>query len=238
MYKKYYTYVILGILLLLVLSSCASSGPAMNEKLIRFHVIANSDSEADQELKLKVRDAVLKEIGPKLETSQSKEESENILKENMDLIKKTAQEEILKDGKSYPVSVALGKSIFPVKMYNDITLPPGEYDALKVVIGDGEGKNWWCVMFPPLCFIDITRGITSKETGDRLKSVLNDAEYDSILNTSPGDRKVEAVRKPIEDENKEGFDEPEEAVNKVEMKFKSIEAAKSLFDKMQGIMKR
>lgn len=238
MNKKYYAYAVISIILLVFLGSCSWRGVSMNEKLIRFHVIANSDSKSDQELKLKVRDAVLKEIGPKLESSANKEESKKILNDNLDLIKDTAIQEIIKNGKSYPVSVTLGKSLFPVKMYNDITLPPGEYDALKVVIGGGEGANWWCVMFPPLCFIDITRGITSEETGDRLKSVLNQQEYDSILNTSPIDNNVMAVKKPIEEQTSENPEMAEKQNNRPEMKFKSAEAAKSLFDKIVSVMKK
>lgn len=236
MNKKSYGYFgIFLLLLLFTLTSCSPGARSIHDKLIRFHVIANSDSTADQELKLKVRDAVLREIGPKLENAKSKEESEHILNENLNFIKSTAEKEIIRNNGNYPVSVILGKSIFPVKMYNNITLPAGQYDALKIVIGDGEGKNWWCVMFPPLCFIDITRGVTSEESENRLKTVLDTDEYDSILNSTAGDRRSGAVKKPVGVKDIEDEKESFEDTQRIEMKFKSVEAAKYLVDRIKNI---
>jgi len=230
--RKYYTYLVL-VLLITVSLACYQKVPQnINSKLIRFHVIANSDSTEDQELKLRVRDEILKEIGPKLETSKSREQSENILKENIDLIKSVALKEIKRNGSDYNVSVALGVSSFPVKMYSDIALPAGEYEALKVVIGNGEGKNWWCVMFPPLCFIDITHGITSDMTEDRLKTVLNQDEFDSILNSGSKDKLKGAVKKPIDDVESQEINGEDKQQKSVEVRFKSIEIAKSIYKKI------
>lgn len=214
----------LAVICLFFFSSCSAYKSDISDKLIRFHVIANSDSTEDQNLKLKVRDAILNAIGPELEKSGSKSESESIIKDNLSSIKSIAEKEIKKSGKSYGVDVCLGKSVFPAKMYSSIVLPAGEYDALKVTIGKGEGKNWWCVMFPPLCFIDITHGITSEETETRLKSVLDDDEYNSIL-SNEGD----ARQKPLQQGTKDETDRPE----KVEIKFKSVEIVKSLFNRIE-----
>ena len=228
MLKKLLVYTVMWLSFLLILCSC-STGTSMNDKLIRFHVIANSDSPDDQSVKLRVRDEVLKEIGSKLEYSKSKRESSDIINNNILDIKTVAQSELIKNGKDYNVAVSLVKSSFPAKMYSNITLPAGEYDALKIVLGKGDGKNWWCVMFPPLCFIDITRGVTSMDTENRLKTVLNDNQYDSIL-SSTNDKNSEAVKKPIiSDSNKEK--QPE----KIEMKFKSFEVIKYMFGKVEKL---
>ncbi|MEJ8552832.1 stage II sporulation protein R [Tepidibacter sp. Z1-5] len=151
------------------------------EKLIRFHVIANSDSQNDQELKLKVRDKIIAFLSPKLEKSKSIEETKDIITNNIKNIQKIASDEIHENNKEYAVTASLDYSNFPTKKYSNIVLPAGEYKALKVVIGDGKGKNWWCVMFPPLCFIDINHGITNDKTEKNLRKVLTKEEYKMIL---------------------------------------------------------
>ena len=151
------------------------------EKLIRFHVIANSDSQNDQELKLKVRDKIIEFLSPKLEKSKSIKETKKIITENIINIQKIASNEIKENDKEYTVTANLDYSNFPTKKYSNIVLPAGEYKALKVVIGEGKGKNWWCVMFPPLCFIDINHGITDDKTEKNLKKVLTKEEYKMIL---------------------------------------------------------
>lgn len=195
--KRIVTYIMAVLISISMLSSCAQSTDTakdISEKIIRFHVIANSDSASDQNVKLKVRDRVLKEIAPKMQKLKTKTDSEKFIKSNLGYIKKIASSELSKNGKSYGVDVTLGKSQFPVKVYSNIALPPGEYDALKIVLGKGVGKNWWCVMFPPLCFVDITHNITSKETENGLKKVLNDDEYNSIL-TKPEESESYEVTK-------------------------------------------
>lgn len=152
----------------------------LEQNLIRFHVIANSDSETDQQLKLKVRDKILEVIKPLLDKSTSVTESKQILLDNKDLIKQISEQIIAQEGKNYNVNVNLQKSNFPTKKYGDIILPAGEYESLKVVIGEGEGKNWWCVMFPPLCFVDITHGTVPEESKEELKNVLTEEEYDLV----------------------------------------------------------
>lgn len=151
------------------------------EKLIRFHVIANSDSKEDQELKLRVRDKIIAYLSPKLEKSKSIEETKTIIEKNINDIKEIASDEIKENSKSYTVSANLGYSNFPTKKYSNIVLPAGNYKALKIVIGEGKGKNWWCVMFPPLCFVDINHGITDKKTEKNLKKVLTKEEYSMVV---------------------------------------------------------
>ncbi|MGE5626801.1 MAG: stage II sporulation protein R [Solirubrobacterales bacterium] len=152
-------------------------------KVIRFHVIANSDTVQDQGLKLKIRDKILEYIGPKLKNSKSIEESRNILKENDNEIVAIAENVVKQNGYSYKVNSSLIRENFPIKTYGNITLPQGNYEAYKIVIGKGQGQNWWCVMFPPLCFIDVTKGaVAYKETEEKMKMVLNNKEFSEINN--------------------------------------------------------
>ncbi|ACV61954.1 stage II sporulation protein R [Desulfofarcimen acetoxidans DSM 771] len=124
--------------------------------LIRFHVIANSDTEADQTLKLKVRDKVVRAMTPSFSQAGNVDEARVVVKENLSLIKSVASQEIAREGKDYPVQVSLGNYMFPTKTYGNLTLEAGEYEAVRVVIGEGKGANWWCVLFPPLCFVDFS----------------------------------------------------------------------------------
>jgi stage II sporulation protein R len=125
------------------------------EELIRFHVVANSDSEEDQALKRAVRDAILEIVSPQLAASGSLEESREILlglRPEMEAIGKVVVESW---GKNYAVRSEYGDFIFPTKSYGSLILPAGEYEAVRILIGEGKGSNWWCVLFPPLCFVDI-----------------------------------------------------------------------------------
>ncbi|MTK12607.1 MAG: stage II sporulation protein R [Clostridiaceae bacterium] len=152
-------------------------------KIIRFHVIANSDSKSDQALKLKVRDKVLEYIQPKLKKSKSIEESREIIKENDKQIIDIANKTIKDNGYSYSVKTTLSNENFPIKTYGNITLPQGKYEAYRIIIGEGKGQNWWCVMFPPLCFVDITKGeVSYKETEAEMKMVLTPEEYKIVNN--------------------------------------------------------
>ena len=151
------------------------------DKLIRFHVIANSDSDKDQKLKLKVRDEVISYLQPKLENSNSIEESEKIIKNEYKTLENISKKVISKNGYNYIVKVGLEYSNFPAKQYSSVVLPAGKYKALRIIIGEGKGKNWWCVMFPPLCFIDDQNGIIDEKTDKKLKEVLTQEEYDLIM---------------------------------------------------------
>ena len=150
------------------------------DKLIRFHVLANSDSDEDQELKLKVRDEIIKYLQPMLKQSKSLEQSEQIILSESENIKNIGENIIKENGYTYEVEVKLEYNNFPAKQYSNIVLPAGEYKALRILIGEAKGKNWWCVMFPPLCFVDENNGVIDKETDEKLRSVLTKEEYNLI----------------------------------------------------------
>lgn len=166
----------------------------ISNKLIRFHVIANSDNENDQALKLQIRDRVLQYISPKLNNSKSIEESRQILNIENENILNIAKEVINENGYSYDVESTISKEYFPVKTYGNITLPQGKYEAYRIIIGSGEGQNWWCVMFPPLCFVDVTKGsIAYEETEKQMKEVLNEKEYNKVNNLVNGNQGVDLI---------------------------------------------
>ena len=121
------------------------------ESVVRLHVLANSDSDQDQALKLKVRDEVLRVTEPLLTDCGSREQAEQILTEHADEIEAAAQAVVYAQGYDYPVSVLLGKEEDPTRNYENCCFPGGTYVSLRVCIGDAEGQNWWCVLFPPLC---------------------------------------------------------------------------------------
>jgi stage II sporulation protein R len=152
-------------------------------KVIRFHVIANSDSKSDQALKLKVRDKVLQYMQPKLKNSKSIEESREIIRKNDNEIAVIARDVVKESKYNYAVKTTLSNENFPIKTYGNITLPQGKYEAYRIVIGKGEGQNWWCVMFPPLCFVDITKGqVSYKETEQDMRKILSPEEYKVVDN--------------------------------------------------------
>jgi stage II sporulation protein R len=124
---------------------------ALSEKVVRLHVLANSDAEEDQALKLEVRDAILSHAEPLLEDTADRNEAEAVLRGQLLELEETASEVIRSAGYSYPVTVELSKTDFPTREYHSFSLPAGEYLALRVLIGEAEGQNWWCVVFPPLC---------------------------------------------------------------------------------------
>lgn len=152
------------------------------EKIIRFHVIANSDSEQDQALKLEVKNAVVTYTSDLLKDSRSIDETRQILLEAKKDILQIAQQVIEQNGFTYTVSASLTKCYFPAKSYGEATFPPGEYEAFRIIIGKGEGKNWWCLMYPPLCFLDISYGILPEESKEMLHSSLDTSEYNAIMN--------------------------------------------------------
>lgn len=134
---------------------------ALAGDVLRLHVLANSDSEADQALKLEVRDAVLAQAEYYLEGVTSREEAEQRLTEQLRPLAEAGAEVVAEAGYSYPVTVSLEETWFPTKEYEDFALPAGTYTALRVVIGEGAGQNWWCVVFPPLCLGAVSESVES-----------------------------------------------------------------------------
>lgn len=180
-------FVILILLSLFILISAISYVDAVSnniaDSVFRLHVIANSDSKEDQELKLKVRDELLSYMNIISKDSTNKQEAMQIANEHKEEFIQIAEKVIKENGYNYTVNVQVGKADFPTKYYGDITLPAGTYDALKVQIGEAKGKNWWCVMFPPLCFVDVSTGIVPDNSKQELKQSLDNEEYDLISKT-------------------------------------------------------
>ena len=123
----------------------------LRQNILRLHIVANSDSDEDQALKLKVRDEILKQSAGIYDGAQSKEEIALISNNNLKNFENVAKKVIAQNGKDYSVKVFLGKAYFGTREYETFTLPAGEYEALRVLIGEAKGKNWWCVMFPAMC---------------------------------------------------------------------------------------
>ena len=121
------------------------------DKVVRLHILANSDSEEDQALKLRVRDRVLERATELLEQTGDRRESEEVLQSHLPELERIAAEEISDCGYEYDVTAEVANTMFPTKEYDGFTLPAGEYLALRIIIGEGNGHNWWCVVFPPLC---------------------------------------------------------------------------------------
>ncbi len=170
-------YTIIGIIILGMFSGCTSTTgnyyykyEDVKDTIIRFHVIANSDDDDDQKLKLKVKDKVIESLYPYLNESNSIEESRKIISDKEDEIIKIANSVIKEEGYNYNISIKLERDNFPEKEYGSIVLPQGNYEAFKIIIGNGNGKNWWCVMFPPLCFVDVTKGQVEE---DKTKNELD-----------------------------------------------------------------
>lgn len=153
------------------------------DSVFRLHVIANSDSEEDQSLKLKVRDALLSYMNEASKNVSSKQEVMALAEERKEVLTQIAKQVIYENGFDYDVDIEIGISDFPTKHYGDISLPAGSYDALRVKIGKADGKNWWCVMFPPLCFVDVSSGVVPDSSKEEIKENLSDEEYDLISRT-------------------------------------------------------
>ncbi len=139
------------------------------ENVLRLHVLANSDSGADQALKLAVRDRILEESRSLFINCNSPAESRSVFLQEQARLEKAASDEILARGFSYPVTLSLEKTYFPTRYYDGIAFPAGEYEAVRVEIGEAAGKNWWCVMFPPLCFVD---GSISTDSAEQITEAI------------------------------------------------------------------
>ena len=152
----------------------------IESSVFRLHVIANSDSKEDQDLKYIVRDNILTYINEISKNASTKEEVIEIARNNIDTIKQIAQETVYENGYNYSVNIKIGNFAFPTKQYGDISLPAGFYDALRVEIGSASGQNWWCVMFPPLCFVDVSSGVVPEESKEVLQENLSYEDYNLL----------------------------------------------------------
>ena len=181
--------IILSFLLFIYTSICAISyaqnvSNDIANSVFRLHVIANSDSEEDQNLKYIVRDNLLSYMNEICSDCSNKDEVIKLVYSHSGEFEKIAQNTIYEQGYSYDVKINIGNFEFPTKKYGDISLPAGLYDGLKVEIGEAKGQNWWCVMFPPLCFVDISSGIVSDESKDLMENNLNEEEFALVSDSS------------------------------------------------------
>ena len=169
----------------------------LSSSIVRLHIIANSDSQKDQALKLKVRDRILEYIQEDLTESQNAAESMKTIENELPEIERIAREVLEEEGSGDIVKVSLGTSAFPKKTYGEITLPSGNYQSLKVEIGDSIGKNWWCVLFPPLCFVDTQSAVVTEEGKKVLEKELPKESYD-LITSEQGDIKIKARFKIVD----------------------------------------
>ena len=153
-------------------------------KILRFHVLANSDSEADQNVKKQVRDAVGAYIEPYLLECENIEETRATVNDHMDEIIAVSKETLAANGFTYGASAELTHTDFPEKTYGDYTFPEGNYEALEITLGDGAGHNWWCVLYPSLCFTNATCAVVDEDGKKELKEALSAEEYEMVTAAS------------------------------------------------------
>ncbi len=177
-------FIILILLSIFILLSAISYVDAVStdiaDSVFRLHVIANSDTVEDQNLKYKVRDKILEYMNSISQNCTSKSEIIELANKNREQFYNIAKQVIIDNGYNYDVKISIGNFDFPTKNYGDISLPAGNYEALRIEIGNASGQNWWCVMFPPLCFVDVTSGVVPDESKIIIKDNLSDEEYNIV----------------------------------------------------------
>lgn len=156
----------------------------LSDEIFRLHILANSDSEEDQNLKLKVRDKILESMETLTKNMSDKQAVIELSKQHTDDFKQIAEKVIEENGYDYDVTIEIGNFYFPTKYYGNISLPSGNYDALRIKIGNAEGQNWWCSLFPPLCFVNISSGVLNEENSEYLKNTLTEEEFNLISSSS------------------------------------------------------
>ena len=157
----------------------------IEDKIFRLHIIANSDSAEDQNLKYQVRDNIISYMNNICKDASSKENAIKLAQKHIGDLKKIADYTIIDNGFSYTSTVEIGNYEFPTKKYGDISLPSGYYDALEIKLGSYYGQNWWCVLYPSLCFIDASSGILPESSKEELKNILPSEEYSLITEDTP-----------------------------------------------------
>lgn len=161
-------------------TSFANECDEIRQSVLRLHILANSDSAEDQALKLKVRDAVLKEGSDIFNNASDRETAQQRIEKNSDRLVAIAKRVIKENGYDYDVQIKFSNEFFNTRTYDDVTLPAGMYDAVRILIGSGEGKNWWCVMFPPMCLpaAESSAQIDDVLTKNEVKIVKSNPEYE------------------------------------------------------------
>ena len=170
------------------LSVQAETQEHLASEVLRFHILANSDSEEDQALKMRVKDQVIAYLEKTLPKGLDVDRTKDWMRRHTDELENVAAAVIEKEGQDYPVSAAVTTCYFPEKTYGDVTFPAGNYEALRVEIGAAKGHNWWCVLYPNLCFLDAANAVVPEEGKKELKSVLTEEEYSQV--TAQSDFKI------------------------------------------------
>ena len=176
--------ILLSVLLLLperVFAGERTSSLALSDRILRLHILAAGNDTASQEIKLHVRDAILSVVRDALTDVSPAAEAEAALLPLTAEIKAAADSVLAASGVSYRASVEITTEFFPIKQYGSLLLPPGEYRALRILLGEGEGKNWWCMLYPSLCF---TEGITAsiaEDEKEELRGLLSEDEFDTLF---------------------------------------------------------
>ena len=165
---------------MLVEARARRAGQELSQEVLRFHVLADSDSPEDQQRKLEVKEALLAYMEEAMPLDADLEETCSWVRENLDSLEQTAEERLREEGCSDPVRAELVRDYFPEKTYGDVTFPAGEYTALRILIGAGQGHNWWCCLYPSLCFTDAVTAHVLEEEKEELGRVLGEDEYDMI----------------------------------------------------------
>ncbi len=193
-HKKILIFLI-PITLILSFYLCGTSAMSrdISDNVLRLHILAESDNDYDQALKIKVRDRILSDFGNRFASVKSRKESISLAEELLPEIELAAKDEIIKQGYDYSAKASLEEVSFPTKTYDNITLPAGKYLAVRIIIGSGEGHNWWCVMYPPLCL----SSETTESAKEALKESLTPEEY-ALLTQSEESIKVKLKFKTAE----------------------------------------
>lgn len=182
-------FIIFFLCLFLLLSLPATKNDAkvsqehIASEIIRLHVIANSDSKEDQALKLLVKDNIVSYLRDKLTDAKTIEDARKVIQNNLSSIEEIAVNTMDSQGYFYGATASLTFCDFPIKQYGDLVFPSGNYEALRVKLGASEGKNWWCVMFPSLCYVDETYDVITEENKEQFKKILTKEEYESLLSS-------------------------------------------------------
>ena len=157
-----------------------STVSVLSHSAIRFHILANSDSVSDQALKMRVKESVVNYIYEKTGDFKTVDEAKNFILNNDKTIESIATQAIADNGYDYTVSSTFGFSDFPVKTYGDVIFPKGTYTSYTIKIGNGKGHNWWCVLYPPLCFVDVSTGVLPDNSKEKLRDSLSDTQYHTV----------------------------------------------------------
>lgn len=210
-------------------ADASSLQTAVAGQVLRLHIVADSNSDADQTVKLAVRDAVITYLEPYLGNVTTKQEAIAVIETRLAELTDITDRVLAENGFSYTAKVSLGKAYFPVKLYGDLTLPAGEYDALKICLGSASGKNWWCLVFPQLCFVDVTSGTLPESSKEELRKLLTEEEYALVF---PEEGAAQVIAASVELSEKSCrilFDAAPRETQKPKIRFKLIEQLKRLF---------